>query len=276
MNLVTSGLCSKLSVGGILNTAFTPAVVWGFQHTAARGYCIKPAGGPRAAQFTAASGCHGPAAAVPATARLPWCTPQTRGFAASNSSATAAPAMTGLDDIVAQVVTCAAENKTESGILAKLADTAMNAVKELTPEQIRNLCVSFSQLGYFDTTFKSVMADAVVDKLDQFQPHQLADTAWAFGEAQYYDFDLMSHLLPYLKANAERFDASGMAKMLWAFGRFGYQDETLLGLMKDIALKLQANCSTKSLAEVVYAMAQMGWADMKLHQLIAGNTAVVQ
>lgn len=83
----------------------------------------------------------------------------------------------------------------------------------LTPEQIRNLCVSFAKLGYFNTQFKSVMADAVIDKLGQFDPALLSDTAWAFGEAMYYDYDLMANLHAYLKTNAPSFDASGMAKV---------------------------------------------------------------
>jgi hypothetical protein len=89
----------------------------------------------------------------------------------------------------------------------------MNRAGELSPDQIRNLTVSFAQLGYFNTQFKSIMADAIIEKLDQFDPAVLADTAWAFGEAQYYDYDLMSTLLPYLKSNIQKFDASGMAKV---------------------------------------------------------------
>lgn len=91
----------------------------------------------------------------------------------------------------------------------------MARASELTPEQIRNLCVSFAQMGYFNTQFKSVMADAVIEKLGQFTPAVLADTAWAFGEANYYDFDLMANLLPYLKSNIEQFDASSMSKVSW-------------------------------------------------------------
>lgn len=78
---------------------------------------------------------------------------------------------------------------------------------------MRNLCMSFAQLGYFNTQFKSIMADMVIEKLDQFEPAVLADTTWAFGEANYYDFDLMATLLPYLKTNIEKFDASSMAKV---------------------------------------------------------------
>jgi hypothetical protein len=89
----------------------------------------------------------------------------------------------------------------------------MSHASQLTPEQIRNLCVSMAQLGYFNTQFKSVMADAVIEKLDKFEPSLLADTAWAFGEALYYDYDLMDNLHAYLKANADKFDASGMAKV---------------------------------------------------------------
>jgi hypothetical protein len=89
----------------------------------------------------------------------------------------------------------------------------MNRAGELSPDQIRNLTVSFAQLGYFNTQFKSIMADAIIEKLDQFDPAVLADTAWAFGEAQYYDYDLLSNLLPYLKSNIEKFDASGMSKV---------------------------------------------------------------
>jgi hypothetical protein len=89
----------------------------------------------------------------------------------------------------------------------------MNRAGELSPDQIRNLTVSFAQLGYFNTQFKSIMADAIIEKLDQFDPAVLADTAWAFGEAQYYDYDLLSTLMPYLKSNIQKFDASGMAKV---------------------------------------------------------------
>jgi len=96
---------------------------------------------------------------------------------------------------------------------AQLAECAAGRAAELSPEQIRNITVSFAKLGYFNTQFKSAMADAVIAKLNDFEPALLADTAWAFGEALYYDFDLMTHLLPYLKSNAQRFDASGMAKV---------------------------------------------------------------
>lgn len=98
-------------------------------------------------------------------------------------------------------------------MLTQLAESAMARAQELTPEQLRNLCMSFAQLGYFNTQFKSIMADMVIDKLGQFEPAVLADTTWAFGEANYYDYDLMSTLLPYLKTNIEKFDASSMAKV---------------------------------------------------------------
>lgn len=90
----------------------------------------------------------------------------------------------------------------------------MSHAGSLTPEQVRNLCVSFAKLGYFNTRFKSIMADAVIDKLGEYDPAMLADTAWAFGEAMYYDYDLMTNLHAYLKANAQKFDASGMAKVM--------------------------------------------------------------
>lgn len=102
----------------------------------------------------------------------------------------------------------------------------MSHASQLTPEQIRNLCVSMAQLGYFNTQFKSVMADAVIERLDQFEPALLADTAWAFGEALYYDYDLMENLHSYLKTNAEKFDASGMAKV-----RLGTAPAVLLCLL---------------------------------------------
>lgn len=89
----------------------------------------------------------------------------------------------------------------------------MARARELTPEQIRNLCMSFAQLGYFNTQFKSIMADTVIEKIGQFEPAVLADTAWAFGEANYYDYNLMSTLLPYLKTNIANFDAGSMAKV---------------------------------------------------------------
>jgi hypothetical protein len=89
----------------------------------------------------------------------------------------------------------------------------MGHVSQLSPEQIRNLCVSFAKLGYFNTQFKSVMADAVIEKLGQYDPALLADTAWAFGEALYYDYDLMTNLHTYLQSNADKFDASGLAKV---------------------------------------------------------------
>lgn len=95
----------------------------------------------------------------------------------------------------------------------QLAECAMGHASELTPEQVRNLCVSFAKLGYFNTQFKSVMADAVIEKLGQYDPALLADTAWAFGEALYYDYDLMTNLHTYLQANADKFDASGLAKV---------------------------------------------------------------
>lgn len=102
---------------------------------------------------------------------------------------------------------------TSTSSVPQLAECAMGHASQLTPEQIRNLCVSFAKLGYFNTQFKSVMADAIIDKLDQYDPALLADTAWAFGEALYYDYDLMQNLHAYLKQNAEKFDASGMAKV---------------------------------------------------------------
>eukprot|EP00882_Tetradesmus_deserticola_P001992 GHRQ01002137.1.p1 GENE.GHRQ01002137.1~~GHRQ01002137.1.p1 ORF type:complete len:312 (+),score=114.65 GHRQ01002137.1:122-1057(+) len=206
---------------------------------------------------------HAPAA-VGRACRL---APITYGFSASACASTAAGV--SLSDVVAQVQSCVARSNTEAGVLSQLADCAVNRASELSPSQIRNLTVSFAQLGYFNTHFKRVMADTIVDKLHQFEPAELADTAWAFGEAQYYDYHLLSNLLPYLKHNIQRFDASGMAKMLWAFARFGYQDEALLELMHDIALKLQAHCNSKSLADVVYAVAQLGWADSRLHSLVA-------
>jgi hypothetical protein len=89
----------------------------------------------------------------------------------------------------------------------------MSHAQQLSPEQIRNLCVSFAKLKYFNTQFKSVMADAIIAKLDQFDPSLLADTAWAFGEAMYYDFELMSVLHSHLQQNADKFDASGLAKV---------------------------------------------------------------
>lgn len=220
----------------------------------------------RASTGLAFSSCSAPAAAAAhgAWRRLP---PYTRGFSASACSSVAADA--SLSDVIAQVQSCVATSNKETGVLSQLADCAMNRAGELSPDQIRNLTVSFAQLGYFNTQFKSIMADAIIEKLEHFDPAVLADTAWAFGEAQYYDYDLMSTLLPYLKSNIQKFDASGMAKMLWTFARFGYQDETLMDMMHDIALKLQANCNSKSLAEVVYAMAQLGWADSRLHSLVA-------
>lgn len=92
----------------------------------------------------------------------------------------------------------------------------MSHASQLSPEQIRNLCVSFAKLGYFNTQFKSVMADAVIEKLGQFDSSVLADTAWAFGEALYYDYDLMTNLHAYLQEHADKFDASGMAKVCTA------------------------------------------------------------
>lgn len=89
----------------------------------------------------------------------------------------------------------------------------MGQADALSPEQVRNLCVSFAKLGYFNTQFKSVMADAIINKLDQFEPALLADTAWAFGEALYYDYELMTVLHGYLKQHADKFDASGLAKV---------------------------------------------------------------
>eukprot|EP00878_Enallax_costatus_P029455 GHUV01031939.1.p1 GENE.GHUV01031939.1~~GHUV01031939.1.p1 ORF type:complete len:358 (+),score=97.96 GHUV01031939.1:187-1260(+) len=196
--------------------------------------------------------------------------PQTRGFSASAcGTAECGTETTTLPDLISKVEGFVGVKETDTAVLAQLAESAMARASELSPEQIRNLCMSFAQLGYFNTQFKSIMADVIMDKIGQFKPAVLADTAWAFGEANYYDYDLMSTLLPYLKTNIEQFDASSMAKMLWTFGRFGYQDETLMDMMHDIAIKLQANCNSKSLAEVVYAMAQLGWADIRLHNLVA-------
>ncbi|KAF8071091.1 hypothetical protein HT031_001173 [Scenedesmus sp. PABB004] len=226
-----------------------------------------------ATQRATAGAARGTAAgARPVRAPLPRPAPLSRGFAAS-AAAASAPAELDLSDVVAQVQTCAADKSTDTGELAQLAERAMARAGELSPEQIRHLCVAFAQLGYFNTQFKSIMADAVIDKLDQFDAAVLADTAWAFGEAQYYDYDLLSHLLPYLKSNLQDFDASGMAKMLWAFARFGYQDETLIDMMHDCAVKLQANCNSKALAEVLVCSAQMGWADPRLHGLVAEYAA---
>lgn len=174
-----------------------------------------------------------------------------RQFTVATYVAAAAPAESGADDVVAKVLSCAASNNTETGVLSQvscdaanpaavcpphgsppasasprlrsllppaptslqLAECAMGHASDLTPEQVRNLCVSFAKLGYFNTQFKSVMADAVIEKLGQYDPALLADTAWAFGEALYYDYDLMTNLHTYLQSNADKFDASGLAKV---------------------------------------------------------------
>jgi hypothetical protein len=149
--------------------------------------------------------------------------------AAAAAAAAASPEPVSADDVVARVLSCAAANNTETGVLSQLAECATSHANQMSPEQLRNLAVSFAKLGYFNTHFKSVLADAVIAKLEQFPPAVLADTAWAFGEALYYDYDLMSCLHAYLQEHAADFDASGLAKVcgcvsarvffLWGGGR---------------------------------------------------------
>jgi len=197
-----------------------------------------------------------------------WLSAQSRSL----STATLPGADAPLNEVVDAVLSCAAKGPAdgaEPGVLAQLAHCASRKALELSPEQIRNLLVSFAQLQYYNIPFKSAMADAIVDKMHQFDPDTLADAAWAFGQAEYYDYDLLTHLIPYLKENAGRFDASSMAKMLWLFGRAGYRDDVLMDMMHDVALKLSDKMDSTSLAEVVFAEAQMGWADQRVQALVA-------
>lgn len=178
-------------------------------------------------------------------------------------------------DLVHRVVTAAQQQTKDVDLLMSLArDAGARAASgQLSPHQIRDLCVAFADLGFFDVGFKSAMAEAIIPKLSTFEPTVLADTMHAYGMAQYYDFELMREAVSYLKANADRFDATGLAKMLWSFGRCGFQDDALMSVMHDVAEKLADSCDSTSLADVVYAEAQMGWADQRLAELVADYAA---
>lgn len=140
-----------------------------------------------------------------------------RGFAASAAPVAGGDAADR--EVVDAVLSCASgttcELPADKGVLARLAACAAEQAPALSPDQIRNLLVSFAQLKYHNIPFKTAMVDAIISKMGQFEPAALADAAWAFGQAEYYDYELMSQLMTYLRDNADRFDASSMAKVRW-------------------------------------------------------------